>query len=1275
MIKRFGAFIWLFLVAIVVSLAVLLSVARVLLPTMSDYKSELEAIASNQLGRTVEIAGLDAGWHGLSPVLALEKVRISSPEANDPLVIQKVHLALDLWQSIVSRRFKTRSIDLVGLELTVFRMLDGRWSLDGSTTENNINPDLDLLFQQNRLGLRSAQITWIDQMQGGHTRIFREVESQLVNRGNKHQFSIKLELPASLGKSFQLSGELDGFGNDPIKWSGQIYSKAEELQMWQWLHWFPDLPVAIQGQLSSELWGEWSGQQLIALSGWIDGKDLNLAMTEADLHPYQLANLKGRFAWFKTDEGWWINADEVGLYRNEYADWFGIVLAANWNNANRGLKLSASLVPIEELGLIASRFSFVDVNARNWINRFEPGGFLNNFELDARVADGFDVPQISVRTNFTDLSLQASDNVPGVSGLAGSLEGNMQQGQLKLDSESLVVLAPAIFNEPLILTEAIGEINWRRYSDRLLIDTPQLNLAAFDGTQLQARSRLDWVYSESAPVLDMQVVFNDIDLKNVQNYLPAGVMAPNLVAWLNEALVSGKAKNPRLLFQGRIDQMPFDNNEGVFQADFDIEQAVLDYSPEWGKLEELEGHAQFFGRSMTIRATHAKLMRATVSNTIAKIDNLVNPVLKITGTASDNLSGMLAYVLATPLKDQFGELISSVNTRGKSGLDINLKIPLIDKLGPVRVSGDVYFKNNSIKSTQGLFDLSSIKGKLHFNEQALSASGVRARLYDAPVSVALYQADKADNMSATVLDIQGPLQLIEWAQSNGWQFANHLAGNSEWRTRLYFMPEQKKGKTDFKLRLDSDLQGITSTLPVPFSKQSENSVPMTVEWNPDTSSGVPVTIQYGDYASAIFSRNEAGELVAGEVIFGEGKPQLPEKNKLHLAGRVSDIKPLEWADLFTDVSAQSGSFPPLTFNLQADRVSLFDVSVQDIYIESIFSAPWDLMLSGDSAEGGLQLIFGETGKLQDVNANLERLYVNPPPEALKLRAKQKKADIHAVPELSISIGDLHWGETNLGKFLLKTSSVSDGIDIKQLQLTSSALAITANGQWKDTGEVQSTRLNMEIADGSLEELLGMFGDNDAIENGKLRGTVTAAWPGSPADFTLKDMQGELVLKIGRGRLKDVDTGAGRLLGLLSLQSIPRRLFLDFSDIFKKGYSFDKLEGKFLFNDGNAFTRDLKIYGPAADIGIIGRTGLVDQDYDELVSVIPHLSSALPIAGAIAVNPGVGAAVLLAERLLGDQVDEMSKIEYQVTGSWKDPQYTRFVQPEIINDDSPYDDDE
>ncbi len=1273
MIKRFGVTVWYFLVAAVIGLAVLLSVARVLLPNMSEYKSNLEALASEQIGRVIEVGSLSAGWSGLSPVLALEQVSISSQDRTDDTVrIKEIHLSLDLWQSLLTQRWKMRSIDLVGLKLTVYRLIDGHWSLSESRDEDSQPPDLELVLQQNRLGLRDAQITWVDQMEGGLTRNFHDVEAQLINAGYKHRFSMRTVLPVSLGKSLELIGEAKGYGADFAHWSGQIFCKIEDLQLRQWTRWIPDLPVSAKGLLSAEFWGDWSGAQLTALSGKVSGTDLNLAMTGSGRQPYELEKLKSRFEWQKTDQGWRINADEIDLYRNQFADWSGIKLGALWHQSNRQLKLSASLVPLEELGLISTQFVFLDARLRRWVDRLEPRGLLHAFELVSRLPDDFETPQLSVRAEFSDLSVQAFDNFPGITGLAGRLEGNLQQGQLHLDSDALVVLAPALFSDPKILVEAVGDINWRRYADRVLVNTPQLRLATAEGIKLKARGQLDWVFSEPAPLLDLQLRFNDFGLEKVQHYLPVGIMSPKLVDWLSTALVSGTVTSPRILFNGRVDQMPFDHGEGVFLTYFGLEEAVLDYSPEWGKLDGLTGTAEFTGRTMHIRGERARLMRAALSDTVVKIDDLANAVLTVKGKAQDSVAGMLNYVMTTPLRNRFGPLVEAVETRGKAGLELDLKIPLKKKLGKVKVSGDVTFKNSRIKSRQDAFDLSAIKGKLHFTEQVLSASNIEARLFNAPVSVGLYGG--AGTSRATVLDIRGPMQLVEQIQSFGWRFADYLSGNAQWQTRLFFKRDEAAGRTDISIRLDSDMQGIVSGLPAPLKKPADKSVPLTVEWDVNETPGSPVYIKYGDKASAVFAGDGAGGIRAGEAVFGGEPAKLPKHNVFKITGRVAEVVPLDWAAIFTGGASKSSHLPRLDFSLRADKLSLFEYSVNDVFVKSPASSPWEFTLSGDAAEGSLQLVFGEGNSLQAVKAQLERLHLIPPPEK---PSQQGREIVHpdTIPDLSISIGDLRWGEPVLGRLILETSSVSDGIDIEQLQLTSDALAVTANGQWKETGAVQATRFDIKINGGTLGQLLTEFGDSDAIEKGELSGTITAAWPGSPADFSLKTLEGELVLKVGDGRLKDVDTGAGRLLGLLSLQSIPRRLFLDFSDLFNEGYSFDKLEGSFLFNDGDAFTKNLKIYGPAADIEVIGRTGLITQDYDELITVIPHLTSALPIAGVIAGGPGVGAAILLAERIIGDQVNKMSKIQYQVTGSWKDPQYTRFENSEVTSGEPKYGDDE
>ena len=166
------------------------------------------------------------------------------------------------------------------------------------------------------------------------------------------------------------------------------------------------------------------------------------------------------------------------------------------------------------------------------------------------------------------------------------------------------------------------------------------------------------------------------------------------------------------------------------------------------------------------------------------------------------------------------------------------------------------------------------------------------------------------------------------------------------------------------------------------------------------------------------------------------------------------------------------------------------------------------------------------------------------------------------------------------------------------------------------------------------------------------------------------LDGKAHVLVEKGRLKEVDPGAGRLLGLLSLQSLPRRLTLDFSDLFTQGFSFDRLEGNFVFDDSDVYTTDTMIVGPAARVDISGRSGLKAQDFDQLVTVYPEVSSALPVAGALLAGPGVGAAMFLVERMArvaGGPIHQVARFKYRVTGSWDDPQIDVLETPSRDDD--------
>jgi uncharacterized protein YhdP len=159
------------------------------------------------------------------------------------------------------------------------------------------------------------------------------------------------------------------------------------------------------------------------------------------------------------------------------------------------------------------------------------------------------------------------------------------------------------------------------------------------------------------------------------------------------------------------------------------------------------------------------------------------------------------------------------------------------------------------------------------------------------------------------------------------------------------------------------------------------------------------------------------------------------------------------------------------------------------------------------------------------------------------------------------------------------------------------------------------------------------------------------------------------MNIKDGRFVDIEPGAGRVFGLLSINELQRRLRLDFSDLFKKGFTFDEISGDFQLSRGDAFTDNTVIKGPAARIAITGRTGLVRRDYEQLITVTPHLTSSLPLAGAIA-NPGVGAALFLAQKLFESQIDAITRYQYTVRGDWDKPVIERVSQLKPSQQETP-----
>ena len=1241
---------WLSLVILIVALALTLSAVRLLLPGMSEYRVQIESVARNFLQRPVQIGSLDTAWHGLSPVLKLNQVVIKDQQfPNGEFTIAEVQVALDVVGSLMQRRWRTAGISFIGIGLSLETDLKKSRKVDWGLEPFN------WLLQQESITLEDVKIDWTDAGLFEQPVRLTGLALKLVNDGRRHQFLLQTELPVSFGKRLKIAADLNGKGTNYQDWQGRVYLETKSLALNVVERVFSESRLSASGRMDLELWAGIRDSQLEWGSGSFLIHDALFENTTADAQSIGADLLSSAFFLQSTGTGWEFGLRELELQRDNRIVWPPSEVNLHIDTGTElRVRGNASTLDLDELHSLTPLLPWVDAEALLMLDRLEPEGLLREAEFEFRYTKGA-TPRLSARAKIEDLQIAANSGLPGVSGLSGWLEGNLQSGHLHLDSASASLLMPAVFPAALDLTHLTGVVHWQRYADLFRIESRQLRVESSE-LGLLARLQLDWPYEMASPWLDMQLAVDDFPLTQVRNHLPEKLMPAKAAAWLKRAFVAGTATNTRVLLQGRVDQMPFDHQEGRFEAGFDFEDVILDYHPDWGRLDELDGTALFAGRNMHITGTSGRIQDSPVKRVVAVIKNLKKPLLQIEGTVGGTLPGMLAYTGNSPLGRKFGGFIEKLDAGGDARLQLELDIPLVRRLGEFRVNGVVTLQNNDLIVKQEDIRFTDIQGMLRFTRKGVSADKLRAKLLGRPMLVSVYQQG-ADADSSTVVDIQGEVGVIELLPEIS-MLAPHIEGMPKWQAVLEIQNQPQAGEPVLELLLRSNLKGVAIDLPHPFTKQAAELRELRLLVVPGQEKRYPLKISYGKRlnAAVLLAANKSGVRKAN-IRFDGGIAQLPDRQEILLSGRLDELDLGRWVSLFSTNTGGDHKVPVLTVDLAVDKFLLAGKQVEDISAQSRMPDPWHFQVRGEGASGWVRWVFADRATPAKLMANLQHL-------VLMSQDSEKSAPVHpnTLPEMDISIDALNWNQRDLGSIKLVGKRSRYGISFETLDMHSKAIGFNGQGAWLDIDGQQRTRFNAAIDGGELGELTDLLGTGSAIKGGKLGGDFMANWPGSPADFSPATVEAEFDLRAEDGRLLSVDKGgAGKLLSLFSLNSLQRRLTLDFTDVYKEGFSFDKMQGHFVVSEGHAVTNDFTIKGTSATIEISGRTGLLAHDYDQRVTVIPQVSSTLPIAGAIAGGPVVGAAVFLADKLVGDKFNRITRVRYQVSGSWDDPVYKRLEQ--------------
>jgi uncharacterized protein YhdP len=336
---------------------------------------------------------------------------------------------------------------------------------------------------------------------------------------------------------------------------------------------------------------------------------------------------------------------------------------------------------------------------------------------------------------------------------------------------------------------------------------------------------------------------------------------------------------------------------------------------------------------------------------------------------------------------------------------------------------------------------------------------------------------------------------------------------------------------------------------------------------------------------------------------------------------------------------------------------------------------WRVNIDADELSGHVffeSAMPGQTDATGKLFARLSRL--NLPPASAREVESLLEAPPASLPTLDIVVDALELRGKQLGRVEIEAINTDRDLartpaarewQLKKFNITLPEGTLRSTGRWlaaREGSPWRKSEMNFVLDVQDAGAMLTRLGTPEALRGGAGQIEGIISWQGSPLSLHYPSLNGHLNVRMGRGQFLKADPGAAKLLGVLSLQALPRRLLLDFRDVFAQGFVFDSVLGDVTIVHGMANTRNLHIKGVNALVQLNGSADIARETQKLRVQILPIVDTGTAsLVAAITVNPLVGLTTFIAQWLLQNPLSRASSQEFLVDGSWASPQVTRVDQ--------------
>jgi len=1109
---------------------------------------------------------------------------------------------------------------------------------------------------------------------------------------------------------------------DVAKWRGLLFADAPHLDLStlrQWWAMDPDRSL-LEGRGALRLWADVANAHIVGMSADMALDEVKASLG-ANLKPLALQHVHGRLgaSWLGDEIS--INSEDLVFDTQDGAHWPGGVLRAKWktDNASAGT-LSADRLDLAALVQISQRLPLPDT-VRSLLARAQPQGQLDQLNATwQRTSAANGVPELAytARGNVQKFSLNhdmVADSplvdLPGVQAAQLEFDVTQRGGKAKLSIQNGSLTLPLGLDEPQILLEdASAQLAWERNGDQVQVNFTQGKVSNPDLAGEFSGSWKSGVDSaRPLGVLDLTATLSRVQLVPIYRYLP-NTLSASVRGHVHEAVKAGDASNVKIRLRGNLDDMPFDNPKlGEFRISAQIAQGQYAYaqaklgtplSQQWPSLMGLNGELVFERNALRFKGNTqlAGAPKVIWRKVEAHIPNLNKPVIGVAAEARGPLPEMLAMVSQSALNDLTGQVLGQSQASGDADYKLNLSVPL-DALNKTKVQGSVSFNDNELQVMPGIPVLSRTRGMLQFTERGLSLKNLRTRALggDAQIEGGL-SFEAAAGESPLQLKINGSVTAEGLRQARELGFASRLAQRATGFSSYAATLGLRRGQPE--LLITSDLRGMALDLPAPLNKLAPSTLPLRLETQLTRESLAPksrvlhdqIKVTIGRMLSLVYERDLSGtsaRVVRGGIAVGPDVVdnltsrdsgvgltlQLPfvdldawnqalsQFTGLPLVNAAGKNAKTAFVGQEAVVSDEVQDYVPNAVVLRADQIKVAERAIHHVLVGGTrVGEVWRANLSAEELNGSAEVRPANGNTPAQLFARLA--YLNIPPSLVPEVENLLTEEPSSIPALDIVVNELTLRGKKLGRLEIEAinrvgANAAREWHLNKLNLILPEATLSASGNWTADGpRLQRTRLNLLLDVRNSGELLTRLGTPDAVRSGhgRLEGQVT--WQGSPITLDFPSMAGKLNLNIEKGQFLKTDPGAARLLGVLNLQALPRRLSLDFSDVFSEGFAFDFVRGDVRIEQGVAMTNNLQMKGVVAGALLEGRADLARETQDLKVVVVPEINAGTASLYMATINPVIGLTSYLAQLLLSRPLVRAGTSEFRIDGTWANPRVTK-----------------